>query len=49
MQVGETRDHRFDQVNKHYLAERHFDTIIFVDEAAKNSYEAEKVKPLWEH
>ena len=41
MQVGETRDHRFDEVNKHYLAERHFDTIIFVDEAAKNSYEAD--------
>ena len=49
MQVGEGRDRRFDAVNSHYLAEQHFDTIIFDDAAAKNIYEAEKVKPLWEH
>ena len=49
MQVGEGRDCRFDEVNNHYLAEQHFDTIIFDDETAKNIYEAEKVKPLWEH
>lgn len=49
MQVGEGRDRRFDAVNRHYLAEQHFDSIIFEDAAAKNIYEAEKVKPLWEH
>jgi uroporphyrin-III C-methyltransferase len=49
MQVGEGRDRRFDAVNRHYLAEQHFDSIIFDDETAKNIYEAEKVKPLWEH
>ena len=49
LQVGAGRDRRFDDVNKHYLAEQHFGTIIFDDAAAKNIYEAEKVKPLWEH
>ncbi len=49
LQVGAGRDRRFDDVNKHYLAEQHFDTIIFDDAAAKNIYEAEKVKLLWEH
>ncbi|MDK2780002.1 MAG: hypothetical protein PWP61_299 [Trichococcus sp.] len=44
MQVGEERDRRFDAVNSHYLAEQHFDTLIFADAAAKNIYEAEKVK-----
>lgn len=49
MQVGEARDRRFDAVNRRYLAEQHFDTIIFDDAAAKNIFKAEKVKPLWEH
>jgi len=49
LQVGAGRDRRFDAVNRHYLAEQHFDSIIFDDAAAKNIYEAEKVKPLWEH
>nr|WP_321293937.1 uroporphyrinogen-III C-methyltransferase [uncultured Trichococcus sp.] len=49
MQVGEGRDRRFDAVNSHYLAEQHFDTIIFDDEDAKKIYEAEKGKPSWEH
>jgi len=49
VQVGAERDRRFDAVNRHYLAEQHFDTLIFDDAAAKNIYEAEMGKPPWEH
>ncbi|CZQ80323.1 uroporphyrinogen-III C-methyltransferase [Trichococcus ilyis] len=49
VQVGESRDRRFDQVNSHYLAEQHFETIIFDDATAKKIYEAEMGKTPWEH
>jgi len=49
MQVGEGRDRRFDAVNSHYLAEQHFDILIFEDAEAKNIFESEMGKSPWEH